>query len=134
MIHLHSIDAPIHCINEAAVEYNIPAKLIISVLQTENGKAGEISKNKNGSYDIGPAQINSTWLPFLKKHGVTKEQVQFNPCINVKIGAWILAQSIAEENDLVIGVGNYNSHTKKFNQSYSKSVRINFTKIQILLN
>jgi soluble lytic murein transglycosylase-like protein len=128
------MDVPLHCINVAAIESNIPAKLIIAILHTERGKNGEIQKNKNGTYDIGPMQINSSWLPELKKYGITRDNLQFNPCVNVKVGAWIAAKFIAHENDLLTGVGDYNSHTKKFNQSYYQHVRIHFTQLIFITN
>lgn len=131
---LYEIPVPLHCINEAAIEYNIPAKLLITLLQVERGKRGQLIRNKNGSYDIGPAQINSSWLPELKAHGITQAQVQFDPCINIKVGAWIAAKAIASEKDLLAGIGDYHSHTKLYNQSYSQKIRIHFTKLHVLLN
>ena len=128
------VDAiPLHCINEAAIEYHIPAKLIISLLSVERGKVGKVENNKNGSYDMGPMQINSSWLPELKKRGISREDVLFNPCVNVKIGTWILGRYIASENDLLTGIGDYNSHTKRYNQVYFQKVKISFTKIRLFL-
>jgi soluble lytic murein transglycosylase-like protein len=124
---------PLHCINEAATEYHIPAQLLIAILQTERGKIGQIVKNKNGSYDIGPSQINSSWLPELKAHGISQEQLQYDPCINIKVGAWITAKAIAHEKNLFAGIGDYHSHTKTYNQSYLQKIRIHFTKLHFLL-
>jgi soluble lytic murein transglycosylase-like protein len=133
MFSITHADVPLHCINEAAIEYHVPAKLIISLLNVERGKNGAVEKNKNGTYDIGSMQINSSWLYDLKKHGITREDVQFNPCINVKVGAWILGKYIAGENDLMSGIGDYHSHTKRYNQDYSEKVKISFTKLHIFL-
>jgi len=134
VIILHPVDIPLSCINEAAIEYHISAKLMIAILQVERGKVGQIVKNKNGSFDIGPAQINSSWLPQLKSRGITQEQIQFDPCVNVKVAAWIAAKAIASENNLLVGVGDYHSHTKQYNQSYFQQVRIHFTKLKRLLD
>jgi soluble lytic murein transglycosylase-like protein len=125
---------PLHCINEAAIEFHVSAKLIISVISVERGKVGKVEMNKNGSYDMGPMQINSSWLPELSRHGITREDVLFNACVNVKIGAWILGKSIASENDLLTGVGDYNSHTKRYNQDYYQKVKISFTKMHLFLS
>jgi soluble lytic murein transglycosylase-like protein len=134
MLAIPHMDAPLYCINEAAIEFHIPAKLIIALLHTERGKNGEVQRNKNGTYDIGPMQINSSWLPELKRYGITRHDLQYNPCINVKVGAWIAAKFIAHENDLLTGIGDYNSHTKKFNQSYYQQVRIHFTQLTRIVN
>jgi hypothetical protein len=128
-------DVPLSCINRAAVEYHIPAKLIISVLNTERGRIGLSHKNKNGSIDLGPMQINNAWVPLLKKTGITEYQVLYDPCLNVKIGTAILAKSIAESDKLLTGVGDYNSHTIVYNHAYTQRVRLLYTKLnQILLS
>lgn len=129
----YDIPVPLHCINEVAIEYNIPTKLLITLLQVEGGKVGQLTRNKNGSYDIGPAQINSSWLPKLKAHGITQEQVQFDPCINIKVAAWIAAKAIASEDNLLTGIGDYHSHTKLYNQSYSQKIRVHFTELYVFL-
>lgn len=81
---------PISCINLAAVEFNVPATLIVSVLSIERGANGTISRNKNGTYDMGPMQINSKWLPTLKKYGYSENDIIYNACKNVHVGTWIL--------------------------------------------
>ena len=73
------------CINDAAVSYHVPARLILAVLEAEHSKTGAVIKNKNGTYDIGLMGINSSWLPELKKHGVTQKDIQFDAfqCVSV---------------------------------------------------
>src|SRR5436190_3515337 len=93
-------DVPLHCINEAAIEYHIPAKLIISILNIERGKVGMICKNQNGTYDIGPSQINSSWLPELAKYSIKQSDIQYDACLNIKVGAWILSKKISNRNNL----------------------------------
>lgn len=119
---MHVSDVPINCINRAAIEYHVPAKLIISVLEVEQGQIGSISKNKNGTYDIGPMQINSSWLDLLNKRGISRNDIQYNPCINIEVGTWLLAKSITSSDNFSKGIGNYNSHTFKLNKKYYKKV------------
>ncbi|MEI8055094.1 MAG: lytic transglycosylase domain-containing protein [bacterium] len=116
-------DVPIECINQAAVTYGVPATMIISVLKTEGGKKGEASLNKNGTYDYGPMQINSVHLEKLAKYGITKTDLQYDPCINVAAGTWLLALSIADGKDIWRGTGDYHSHTEKHNQRYRQKVK-----------
>jgi len=68
-------------------------------------------------------QINSRWLETIAPYGYTKQDLQYNPCKNVAVGAWILGLSIAEGVDAWKGVGNYHSHTPKLNEGYGKKVR-----------
>lgn len=116
-------DVPIECINKAAVAYYVPATMIISVLRTENGRVGMAKRNKDGTYDYGPMQINSRWLSKVAPYGYTKVDIQYNPCVNVAVGAWILSQSIASGQNLWSGVGDYHSHTPGLNEPYQQKVQ-----------
>src|SRR3990170_6855115 len=116
-------DVPIDCINQAAVVYNVPATMIISVLKTEGGRNGMASLNKDGTYDYGPMQVNSCWLKKIAKYGITQQKLQYDPCINVAVGTWILALSIADGKDVWHGVGIYHSHTYSLNQRYKQKVQ-----------
>lgn len=115
-------DVPIECINQAAVTYHVPATLIVSVLLTEGGHAGTAKLNSNGSYDYGPMQINTVWLDKLKNYGFTKDDIQYNPCANVTVGAWILSQRIADADTMWYGVGAYNSYSLPQNYHYRNKV------------
>jgi len=123
---------PLECINQAAVQYHVHATVIISIIKTENGRNGIAVKNKNGTYDLGVMQINSTWLLKLKNKGITSEQIRFDPCVNVSVGAWILAQGIAN-TDGWRGVGNYHSYTEKHNAPYREKVRKTYAEYQSIL-
>jgi hypothetical protein len=116
-------DVPFHCINEAAMRYYVPTTLLISILITENGRRGAANLNKNGTYDYGPMQINSCWLPRIARFGYTREKLQFDPCANVEVGAWILSQALANGHDIWNGVGNYHSYTKHENAKYASHVQ-----------
>ena len=118
--HVHGV--PIECINQAAIVYNVPATLIISVLAVEGGEVGMASPNKNGTYDYGPMQINSIWLEKIKPYGYTKEKIQYDPCANVMVGTWILSTNIANSPELWKGVGGYHSYTPQLNHAYSYKV------------
>lgn len=120
-------DVPIECINKAAVQYHIPAVIIIAVLRMENGHVGDAIRNKNGTYDYGPMQINSIWLPEIQKYGYTKEAIQYDPGANVAVGTWILSRAIADDKTLWRGVGNYHSHTDDKNEAYRCKVQKIYT-------
>ena len=114
---------PIDCINQAAIQYQVPATLIISVLKIEGGQVGDAILNLNGTLDYGPMQINSIWLPEISKYGYSAQLIQYDPCANVAVGAWILSQEIASGSDLWQGVGNYHSHTFSENMRYRERVQ-----------
>jgi hypothetical protein len=124
---------PLICINQAAIDYHMPAIAIVSVLKAEGGKVGMASKNKNGTVDYGPMQVNSIWLSKLRAVGYTKEQLQNDPCVNVRVGTWILAQKVADGKDWWNGVGNYNSYTKSLNEKYQQKVKHNYESLVKLI-
>lgn len=125
---------PIECINQAATSYYVPAALIIAVLSTEGGKVGDAIPNTNGTLDYGPMQINSIWLKKIQPYGYTREQIQYDPCVNVTVGAWILSQAIANGGNFWQGVGDYHSHTFDKNISYQYKVKEYYSYLTKFLN
>ncbi len=130
---------PVECINQAAVTYYVPAKVIISVLQVEGGKVGMASPNRNGTFDYGPMQINSIWMPKIAPYGYTQQQVQYDPCINVIVGTWILSTKIAESladssGGYWQGVAGYHSLTPELNAQYQAKVLSNFQQLARILS
>ena len=119
-LEIHGV--PIECINQAAVAYHVPATLILSVLATEGGHVGLASANKNGTFDYGPMQINSVWVPKIQAYGYTKQQLQYDPCVNVTVGTWILSQNIANSSTAWRGIGGYHSHIATLNYHYQTKV------------
>jgi soluble lytic murein transglycosylase-like protein len=108
MIPIMVNDAPLDCINRAAVIYHVPVPLLLSVMQREDGKNGSANHNKNGTIDYGIMQINSLWLPKIAAYHYSKDDIQYNRnCKNIYAGTWILSQSIAEGKDVWSGVGNW---------------------------
>jgi len=126
-------DVPVDCINHAASVYHVPASLILSIMKKENGKNGLARPNKNGTVDYGVMQINSIWLSKLSQYGYTKEDLQFDGCKNIEAGTWILAQELAKGKTAWQGIGNYHSHTMKYNQRYQASVKAHFDKISEII-
>lgn len=120
---------PLECINHAAQTFHVPATIIVSVMKIENGWNGAAIRNKNGTYDLGVMQVNSSWLSQLTKYGITKNDLQFDPCINVHTATWILAKGLAKGEGWQ-GVGNYHSATPIHNLKYRKKVKIAYDNMQ----
>ncbi len=113
---------PLECINQSAEMFHVPAKLIISVIKIENGWNGATVKNKNGSEDLGVMQVNTTWLKELSRYGISRENLQYDPCVNVHTGTWLLAKGLARGEGWQ-GVGNYHSATPIYNTAYRQKVK-----------
>lgn len=127
-------DVPIEYINQAAIQYHIPAVILISVLRMENGHVGDAIPNKNGTFDYGPMQINSIWLREIKKYGYSREDIQYDAKANVNVGAWLLSRAIADDKTLWKGIGNYHSHTVDKNMAYRSKVQKIYTLLTTYLN
>lgn len=116
------------CLLLAAQSYNLPPTALIGIYQVEGGQAGqEVGPNKNGSYDLGPMQINTIWLPQLAEMwGVSEKTarrwVRDDPCINMNISAWILRSHLNETGDLAAAIAQYHSRTPGYGNVYKKKV------------
>lgn len=87
------------CLEQAAVRYQVPERLLWGIISKEGGKPGTASRNKNGTYDYGPAQVNSSWLPQLESYGITAQSLTWDYCINVNVAAWILSKQAVVKGD-----------------------------------
>ena len=129
-------DVPIECINNAAITYHVPATVIIAVLQVEGGKVGMARQNPNHTIDYGPMQVNSLWLNSLQRYGITRQQLQYNPCVNVAVGTWILSRKIANSphSNLWHGIADYHSSDPKENRRYRHAVSEAYVRLTHYLN
>lgn len=66
-------------------------------------------------------QINSSWLPTLKRYGIT-EQSLFDPCTNTLVGAWVLAKNFRELGYNWNAIGAYNAKSQDKRAIYAQKV------------
>jgi hypothetical protein len=118
------------CVVQAARDYSLPLRAILSVLLTEGGRPGTLSKNRNGSVDHGPFQINTVWTRRLaNEFGITAAMLTHDFCWSARAGAYILRYEINQAGgDFWEGVGHYHSRTEKFKQAYIAAVYRNSLK------
>lgn len=118
------------CVPEASLRYSVPEPLIRGIIQVESaGKAHAMNlghKARTGSYDIGLMQINSSWLKTLKKYNID-EQALKDPCTNVMVGTWILANHMKENGYDWNGVGSYNASCKTLSKDGCFKARSDYT-------
>ena len=109
----------ITCSIIAAIDYQIPANIVLAVAEIENGKPWHASGNGNGTLDYGPMQFNTVYLADMRKYGITERDVLDTGCYPYQLAAWRLrGHLVNDEGDIWTRAANYHSHTPKFNAAY----------------
>lgn len=118
------------CFDEAGVAYNVNSELLKGIAKVESGLRADAMNNshikRTGTVDIGLMQINSSWLPTLAKQNITRETLLSDPCMNVKVGAWILARTMAKEGANWNGVGAYNAVCSQLKGAACEAARMTY--------
>lgn len=111
------------CWQDAAERFGVNASLLYAIGRTESGlnplARGPV--NTNGSYDIGLMQINSSWLPTLRRHGIEEREL-YDACTSIHVGAWILAHNMRRLGNSWNAVGAYNAADPKKRLAYALKV------------
>lgn len=116
------------CLMMAAQTYNVPPAVMLGIMRVEGGRVGQaVGPNQNGTYDLGPMQINTLWVKKLATHWNVSHDTAFtmikdDPCINVSVAAWILRQRLNESGNLTLAIAHYHSKTPKFGYVYARKV------------
>ena len=115
------------CMMLASQTYDVPPALLAGIYKAEGGKVGQQVENTNGSYDLGPMQINTIWLPELsKKWGINIDAahklLRDDACTNVDVAAMILRGHIDETHSLSSALKHYHSRTPKYGNKYKDRV------------
>lgn len=116
------------CMTLVAQLYHLPPHALPSIQAVEGGNAGAISKNTNGTEDLGVMQINTIWVPAVARAtGATEAAARMalvtSPCFNIRVAGAILRQYLNESGqNLMRAVGYYHSHTPAQNMRYKMLV------------
>jgi soluble lytic murein transglycosylase-like protein len=125
--------ASAYCFAEASKEYNIPETLLRAIAKVESGGRQDairlpgVAGNVDRSTDYGLMQINSVWLPKLSRYHIDKKVLLEDACINVKVGAWILAGNIDRLGYGWEAVGAYNAGCKGISKQRCAQLRNTYT-------
>lgn len=99
------------CFDAAGHRYGIAPTLLRAIAAAESGlDPRALHANTDGTRDVGLMQINSWWLSLLKRHGIEAADL-WDPCLNIDVGAWILAVNIRRYGYGWRAVGAYHAGT-----------------------
>lgn len=98
--------------------------MLRAISKKENRRCdATISKNKNGSVDVGCMQINSIHFKKLSFYGVTQmDLADSDQCKNIYVGAWHYKRMIAKYGNTWAAVGAYHSETPHLRDAYAADV------------
>lgn len=106
------------CVVKAAERHSVNPWVLKAILKVEsNFKPGAVTRNSNGTVDLGMAQINSIHLKELSNYGIAEDDL-LNPCVSTYVAAWHLAKQHRRHGNTWFAVGAYHSATPCFNARY----------------
>jgi hypothetical protein len=112
------------CMALVASMNQLPPRVMPAIALVEGGRPGEATRNRDGTEDLGPMQVNTRWLPVIAwAMHTTIPQVRArllaDACFNVSAGGAILRTYLVETGgDLLQAIGDYHSHTPPLNLAY----------------
>lgn len=106
------------CIAGAAMYHSVNSSILEAIVRHESrGRPETVTKNSNGTVDIGMTGINSIHFPELMRKGVAPGQLT-DECVSVYVGAWKLSQSMFKFQNSWWAIGAYHSTTPVYNTRY----------------
>lgn len=113
----------VNCWLHAAQRHGVNPHLLVAIAEVESGLRPEaVGRNRDGSVDLGLMQINSRWLPQLRRHGLDVEDLM-HPCVSVHVGAWVLAQAMRRHGNTWTAVGAYHAGPGPHRERYVRRVQ-----------
>jgi hypothetical protein len=116
------------CMALVAQVYHLPPRVLPSIQAVEGGAVGSVSRNADGSDDLGVMQVNTRWLQALARlsrlpAAEVRRRLVDDPCFNIAAAGVVMRLYLDETgNDLLQAVGDYHSHTPSLNLRYRAQV------------
>ncbi len=115
------------CMAAVSAFYHLPPQALPAIHAVENGRAGFVRHNANGTDDLGVMQINTLWVPVLShatRVPVTRVRTSLvhDACFNVAVAGAILRIYLHESGNLTTAIGYYHSHTPALREAYEMRV------------
>ena len=118
------------CVVDAAQASGLPVAALVGILATENGRPGEALQNDNGTFDLGPFQVNTIHVNELIGMGIAPEVVLRDGCVNAYAAAWLLRKHYTQTGDIWRAIGAYHSKTPHLRDAYTARVKKNLVRLR----
>lgn len=119
------------CIMDASKRFGVHVAVILTILDVEGGEIGGSADNRNGSWDMGPMQVNTCHMDRIGALGITRREIQNNGCLNVQVGTWLLRGHLNETSgDVLESVGRYHSRNEPYKARYQAKARAVYAAIR----
>jgi hypothetical protein len=113
------VQTRIVCSISAAQHFGLPPSVLLAVAQIEGGHPGQAVRNTNGTFDLGPMQLNTAWLAQLRPYGVDPRWALATGCYPYELAAWRIRRHLLQDGgDYWTRVANYHSRTPAYNVPY----------------
>ena len=110
------------CIDEAAAYRQVSPTVLRAIAWHESRmREDAVSRNSNGSVDLGAFQINSIHLPRLSRERIGRTEL-LDGCVSAYVAAWHLRQQIDRYGPTWEAVGAYHSRTPALNRRYAQAI------------
>lgn len=115
------------CVDAAAQFYGHAPAQLWSIQKVEGGWPGLEMKNRDGSADLGPFQINDrAWVRHLaqrldRPQATIRAALKYDACFNAYAAGYILRIAIEQSNgDVWEGMGRYHSASPALKAAYQR--------------
>lgn len=116
------MDRTAECLWAAAQYHQVPALVLWGMAAVESGfRPDAVNRNRDGSIDLGVAQVNSVHWPELRRRGIPAASLQ-DPCINLYVRAWLYRQKMNQHGNSWKAVGATHSETPAIGVAYATRV------------
>ena len=112
-----------HCIAKASKARGIPEPVLYALYQIEGGKVHSQNLNDNGSFDMGPFQINTINLELVRNEfgDVSRSEIAGDVCLNAEAAAFLVARHLERRKGyLYAAIGDYHSKTPEVRVLYQR--------------
>lgn len=121
---------PAECIQSSADDFGVPASVLLAIIKVESNGYPVVSRNTNGTVDIGVAQHNSaSWVPYFERqYGISAKSLAHDVCQSVRAQAYVLRREMQSrqcaDKDLWCAVARYHApRNPRAQQRYLVKVR-----------